>query len=63
VAASNNSISIKNAQAFEKALQTMPTLSILKTLVFEASMFAQARASRRPSEKQPCWGAGDKLRQ
>jgi hypothetical protein len=46
----SNSISIENAQAFEKALQSMPTLSILKTLVFEASTFAQARASRRPSE-------------
>jgi hypothetical protein len=46
----NNSISIENAQAFEKALQSMPTLSILKTLVFEASTFAQARASRRPSQ-------------
>ena len=39
----SNSISIENAQAFEKALQSMPTLSILKTLVFEASMFAGAR--------------------
>ena len=44
-----NEISFENAQAFEAAIKSMPTLSILKTLVFEAAVFAQARAARRPT--------------
>ncbi len=41
---------MENAEKFEAAIKAMPTQAILKTLVFEASMFAQARASRRPTE-------------
>lgn len=47
---SNPGISLENAEKFEAAIKAMPTQAILKTLVFEASMFAQARASRRPTE-------------
>ena len=50
-------ISMENGQAFEAAINAMPSLSILKTLVYEASVFAQARAARYP----PIMGyAGDK---
>lgn len=45
-----NEISFENAQAFEAALKAMPTVSILKTLVFEAASFAEARAARRPAD-------------
>ena len=46
----SSGITMENAQAFEAALKAMPTQAMLKTLVFEASVFAQARASRRPTE-------------
>lgn len=46
----SSGITMENAQAFEAALKAMPTQAMLKTLVFEASTFAQARASRRPTE-------------
>ena len=45
-----NEISFENAQAFEAAIKAMPTVAILKTLVFEAAKFAEARAARRPAE-------------
>lgn len=45
-----NGISFENAQNFEAAIKAMPTTSMLKTLVFEASMFAQQRATRRPAD-------------
>ena len=45
-----NEISIENAQAFVAALRAMPTAAILKTLVFEAASFAEARAARRPAD-------------
>ena len=45
-----NEISFENAQAFEAAIKAMPTVAILKTLVFEAAMFAEARAARRPAD-------------
>ena len=45
-----NEISIENAQAFVAALKAMPTAAILKTLVFEAASFAEARAARRPAD-------------
>ena len=45
-----NEISFENAQAFEAALKAMPTAAILKTLVFEAASFAEARAARRPAD-------------
>lgn len=46
----SSGITFENAQAFEAALKAMPTQSMLKTLVFEASMFAQERATRRPAD-------------
>ena len=45
-----NEISFENAQAFVAALKAMPTAAILKTLVFEAASFAEARAARRPAD-------------
>jgi len=45
-----NEISFENAQAFEAAIKAMPTVAILKTLVFEAASFAEARAARRPKD-------------
>jgi len=45
-----NEISFENAQAFEAAIKAMPTAAILKTLVFEAASFAEARAARRPAD-------------
>ena len=45
-----NEISFENAQAFEAAIKAMPTVAILKTLVFEAASFAEARAARRPAD-------------
>lgn len=47
---SESGISLENAKKFEAAIKAMPTQAILKTLVFEASMFAQQRAKRRPTE-------------
>ena len=45
-----NEISFENAQAFEAAIKAMPTVAILKTLVFEAASFAEGRAARRPAD-------------
>ena len=45
-----NEISFENAQAFEAAIKAMPTVAILKTLVFEAAVFAEGRAARRPKD-------------
>lgn len=45
-----NEISFENAQAFEAAIKAMPTVAILKTLVFEAASFAEGRAARRPKD-------------
>ena len=45
-----NEISFENAQAFEAAIKAMPTVAILKTLVFEAAVFAEGRAARRPTD-------------
>ena len=46
-----NEISFENAQAFEAAIKAMPTLAILKTLVFEASVFAEGRlGGYRPTQ-------------
>ena len=45
-----NSITMENAEKFIAALEAMPTRDFLKTMVFEASTFAQARAARRPAQ-------------
>jgi len=44
-----NSITMENAEKFIAAVNAMPTRDFLKTMVFEASTFAQARAARRPT--------------
>ena len=43
-------VTFEHAQAFEAAIRALPTQTILKSLVDEASTFAQARASRRPAD-------------
>ena len=45
-----NSITMENAEKFIAAVNAMPTRDFLKTMVFEASTFAQARAARRPAQ-------------